>query len=154
MEKKMNNKLKKAKKNRKLISITLILLFFSLSIFAYSLYLAKSVVIEKNSYYASVELNNVSGFDLRSEEVFTFGAISNKSSATRELIVVNDYGIPIIVEVEVKGEIANFIEYPIITQVNKSETKEIKLRAVYVEGFEHKEYEGKVNIIVKKGYSL
>ena len=127
-------------RKNKLFIIALILFILSLGFFIFTIY-SKVSYLERKMFFARVIVSNSSGFDLNSTAL-TFGKIMPGSSSTRNLIMENNYGLPIIVELSSKGDISELLKYTERTWVENNKTEKIAVTATAPQDMEYGTYEG------------
>ena len=90
------------------------------------------------------------GFDLNNTTK-TFGLVQPGQSSSREVSIENNHNIPVLVIIKSKGEISNFLivsENDFILKPN--EKKEISFSVFPTKDIEFREYNGFVEIVLKK----
>ena len=133
------------KRNRIILAIAV----FAVSIMVFFSVIFLNRTIEEREFYAKLEVSNISGFDLNSSAL-TFGLIMPGNSASRNLIIENNYGFPIMLVVSAIGKIERFLMFEKIARVNTGERKVIGISAVIPDKTKYDVYEGKVIIRIKK----
>ncbi len=137
--------MKKETKNK------LIILMFAVSLimFLLILYLNSLMILEKEEIITTLIIGNKTGFDLNTTAL-TFGMITLGSSSQRNLIIKNDYDIPIKVEFSVRGGIKKFLIFDKVIHLEVAEEKTIGITAISPVDIEYGNYSGKITIITKK----
>ncbi len=113
-------------KNRYFISAVIILIL-SLIFLILTLY-SNFSYLDKKTFEASLEVSDTTGFDLN-DTALTFGNLIPGSKSTRNIIIENNYGFPIYLTIKARGEIAEFLDFERIVEVEKNETKKIGFTA-------------------------
>jgi hypothetical protein len=127
-----------------------IIIFVIIAIMILGSYIIYSIPLDKKTIPVKFFLSNKTGFDLTTGYL-NFGAITPNHSSTRDLIIENIYPIKVNVIIKSsKGISKNIIASESNFQLEPLESKTITF-TVFTNGLEEfKEYEGKINIILKR----
>ena len=107
-------------------------------------------ILEKKEIFASFIVSEHIGFDLN-DSALTFGLVQPGLSSSREISIENKYEVPVLVIIKCKGDISEFLivsENDFILKPN--EKREVSFSVFPPKDIEFKEYNGKVEIILKK----
>lgn len=137
--------MKKETKNKLIILMFVAILIMFLLI----LYLNSLMVLEKEEIITTLIIGNKTGFDLNTTAL-TFGMITLGSSSQRNLIIKNDYNLPIKVEFSVKGDIKKFLIFEKVISLEAGEEKTIGITAISPVDMGYGDYSGKMTIITKR----
>jgi len=122
-------------------------------------FLTMGVVSLINFYYYTLEIRTIDvdfkvgnriGINLDTDKLW-FGMIKPGSSATRSLMVTNDYEFPISIEFLVKGELKNnlaFSENNI--PINSKELKEISVTAYAPQDMPYGNYSSTIKVVLRR----
>jgi len=129
-------------KNKIIFAIAIVLLV--------TFFIIDNQPLDKTVIPASFLLGERTGFDLTPGEL-TFGKIEINQSASRGILISNNFNRPIKIIIESKGDISkNLIVSENNFKLEPNESKEITF-SIFTKGLtEFKSYEGKVIIISKK----
>jgi len=107
-------------------------------------------IIEKRDIYAKVILSDHYGFDINGTALI-FGMIAPGGSASKELIITNDYEREVNVKFLVEGGIGEFMR---ISENNfvlgKNEVKKIGFVVLFPSSAEYGVYDGNVVVLIRK----
>ena len=128
----------------------LIIFFIAIVVMVVAFLLINIMKIEKTVVPVRFGLSEKTGFDLNPQEL-SFGNIQINQSATRDILVSNNFKRKVKITVESRGEISeNIIVSENNFYLNPEESKNITF-TVYTKGLtEFREYLGEVIIISKK----
>jgi len=127
--------------------LTILLLTLIVSYFFLNYYFS---IIEKREIYAKVILSDHYGFDINGTALI-FGMIVPGGTASKELIIKNDYEREVNVKFLVKGDIGEFMRISENNFIlNKNESKKIGFVVLFPSSAEHGVYEGNVIVIIRK----
>lgn len=135
-------------KKKHFIALFIIAILFSVSIteFVYFFYKVKYIT----SYDLALGVSESVGFAI-GRPGMDFGSVPPGGSATRELVILNNYTIPLFVEAITKGELKEFlyIENSTFT-LEPGEYINLPVTAYVPADAEFKEYTGKLTLIFKR----
>lgn len=135
------------KKVNRLLMVLLIILILTFSINLYSFcHIGKTVEIMEID--SNIIVSDKLGFDLNSTSL-TFGNVLAGGSSSREITIKNDYGFPIQVYIEGKGEIKEFI-IPHKEEIKTGGREKISVTALVPENTKFGKYAGKVIVNIKR----
>ena len=111
-------------------------------------YFYQSKLVERETYYARVEVGDVYGIDVNGS-AFIFGIIIPGGEAKRQLKVNNTEDSPVVVRVIPSGEIAKFLDYQEV-RVGANSLETIGMNMSVPQGTDYGIYEGKVDVLIIK----
>lgn len=141
----MNKKLRKLADN-KLVAIFLACILIILIVNLFFNYFAGLKPIYTQTFFASVEVGNIMGFDVNGSAL-TFGMVMPGGSSVRKLNFTNEYEFPVLIEVIGKGDIAGFLSAGKV-MVGKGEEKIISIGAYAQPNASYGVYSGNVSVMV------
>ena len=129
------------------------LLIFSLIILIVTLlalFLANKP-LQVDTYYASVNINESTGaFDLNSTAL-TFGKVPLYGSSTRIVSFENNYDFPVVLELEARGDIKDYLFFDSIRVVEPAEKISVSVSVISDGSEKIGFYDGYIDFIVKRG---
>ena len=147
MEKEKNTKKRKVF----LYSLIIFLLSISVILFLFSIFLKSSVILDKKEIPIVFTIGNKTAFNISKEASdINLGTIKKESFSSREISVKNNYNFPIILEIDVEGNIKDFLSFEKIINLNVSEEKQIKISTILIADEPYGDYSGKLIITFKK----
>jgi len=105
----------------------------------------KPKLLDEETFFASVEVGGIVGFDVNATALM-FGMVTSGGSSMRKMIFDNDYDSDVLIEFIGEGDFANFFQNKII-KIGKGEIgREINLNAYAPSGTKYGIYDGSVNV--------
>ncbi|HLC87023.1 MAG TPA: hypothetical protein VJH65_01970 [Candidatus Nanoarchaeia archaeon] len=114
---------KKQKDKKVLERFSIFVFILSVLVLLFSVYLSREIIIDKSEIFVSVEVANVSGFDLNTSAL-TFGKLVPGAKSSRKIEIKNNYNFPIVVEFDSEGNINELLGYDKLIYINPNEAKE------------------------------
>lgn len=111
-------------------------------------YYYQSKLVERESYYAKVEVGDIYGIDVNGS-AFVFGTIIPGGEAKRQLQINNTDDSPVVVRVIPSGDVARFLDYQEV-RVGANSLETIGMNASVPQGMDNGVYEGKVDVLIIK----
>ena len=151
---KSNKKIKSKRKNKRNLYllaflIILILLILSLLIIIFSTYSSNNI-IEKKEIYAELIIWDKIGL-AKNNTALILGGIKRNGLSTKEINLLNNYGQDVFVEIQMEGNISDFIYISENDFILKSgESKNLSFSSISDKDSEYGKYNGYVYIIIKK----
>src|SRR3989338_5689541 len=109
----------------KKLTYSLFIFSFIIMVLSLAVFLLSHKLIQKQTFYSSVNLSDKGGFDVNGTAL-TFGEVHFKGgSSTRKVLLQNSYDFPIIAEVKAEGDIAPLLGFEKVILIDKGEEKEI-----------------------------
>ncbi len=145
-------KVEKSKKNKKVFLLIIFLLFFSITLFIISLNIDNNEqILEKKELNTTLSIGDTAGFDVNNYSL-GFGAITkNVRSYRNDTVITNNYDFPIVVELNVIGNISDFLVFDREIYFEPGESKNIYISTIRSTGEEpYGNYSGNFNIIFKR----
>lgn len=130
------------------LPVILIILLSIILLFNIYFYFQAEKILDIGELEASVNVSDRVGFDLN-DSMLVFGRIIPGFSVTKKVSIENNFGVPIIVEVYGKGEIARFLE-PFEIKIDKDDVEEIEIGIIIPVDTDLGVYTGKVLFRIKK----
>lgn len=138
------------RRKSRIVVLFVLAILFSVTIteFAYFFYKVKYVRV----YDLKLEVSDKIGFALGSEtSQINFGAVPPGSSVTRNIFLLNNYTLPLLVSIVAKGSINEFIYIDNnVFVMQQGESKEIPIHSFVPEGTCYGNYSGKLTLIFKR----
>jgi len=134
----------KSRMDNKLLKALVVIAVLCVVLMVISFVMKPKPLYEK-TFFASVEVGDITGFDVNSTALM-FGMVNPGSSSMRKMIFDNDYDSDVLIEFIGEGDFANFFQNKII-KIGKDEIgKEINLNAYAPPGTKYGVYDGSVNV--------
>lgn len=143
-----DNKKKKGS-DKKVYIITALVFLVSIVMFYISIYLNSLMVLQEKEVYASINITDRGGFDVNTTAL-TFGKIRPGDSASRSLVIENNYTLPIIVEFSSKGNISRFLKFEKENYLMPGANKTISFAVVASADESYGFYDGSVKVVFKR----
>ena len=140
---------KKQKDKKVLERFSISVFIFSVLVLLFSVYLSREIIIDESEIFISVEVANVSGFDLNSSALI-FGKIIPGAKASRKIEIKNNYYFPIVVKFDSEGNINELLEYNELIYINPNETKEAGFTIITYLNTTQGVYTGIISYVIKK----
>lgn len=128
-----------------LLFVGLFLIIFFLGLY----FLSNFFIIEREEIFATLNFGEIPAFDLGNSS-FSFGTLSEGTSASRLLKVENGYSFPLLVQISSEGNISRFIFFDKTTKVPAYGEKIISLNAFPAKEDDYGNYSGKIVVVLKK----
>jgi len=128
--------------------VAFIILLLAFLIFSVSLISYFYGDLETREFYTSVNITDSLGFDVNGSAL-TFGNIPFLGSSTRSFNFENNYDFPVLVKINVDGEISPFLSFEDNIRVESGKSEKI-IFAVSSNGAERKFYEGIINFRIRR----
>jgi hypothetical protein len=107
------------------------------------------VVLERNEIHVTLQIGNVTGFDLN-KTILSFGSLSNGSSISRNLILKNNYPFPVKTELGCRGNICNFLVFERGFFVEEEKTRVIPVSTIRISNESYGNYSGNIIVVLKR----
>jgi hypothetical protein len=146
----------KSTKKSKVILYFFIILLVSISVilFLFSIFLKSSVVLDKKEIPLALIIGDKSAFNISKDSSdLNFGTIQKENSAYREISVKNNYQFPIVLEMDIDGDIKDFLLFEKIVSLDIDEEKQIKVSTITIGDESYGNYSGRLIITFKRDLS-
>jgi len=131
----------------------IILFILGVFVFLFSIYFRNSLILETIEIYANLNISKTTGFDLN-DTALTFGNLVPGSSSSRSFVIENNYGFPIKIRINSKGDISRFLSFEKIHRIEQNKSKKIIIGVIVSEGEIYKSYSGELVIIMEKSLNF
>lgn len=134
----------------KTLSYLLFIASFLILLIALTGMFISNKILQEETFYASVEISSDKGlgFDV-SPTALTFGRISASGSSTRNVFFENGYDFPVLVKIEVDGDIRPLIQFDEVIRVESGENATIPFSVYAFENSTNGFYDGDARLVVK-----
>lgn len=106
--------------------------------------------IKEEKLYASVNVTDSAGFDLNGTALI-FGNVQKPGSSTRSISLENKHDFPIVICINVIGDIKQLLDFDGIIKLEPGERKTVAFSVMASEDIEKKFYSGNVIFKIYRG---
>ena len=138
------------RKNKILLTLTIIALCISFLGFLISLYVNSKIILKIYESEISLSVESPPDFGLDSEKVISFGELINNSYSQRTVYLQNNYRFPVVYNFETKGNISKFLIFEKEVPLEPGKNKSVTILAVLPPNQKPGNYYGYLDVVVKR----